>query len=60
MFLVSGIVSVVLGIYCLDGDFYEFCLEIIGGDEGDNVSEIYIDIVDVFDYLDVKYFNIWL
>lgn len=49
----------VLGIYCFDGEFYEFCLEIIGGDEGDNISDVYIDIVDLVDNFSVKYFNIW-
>lgn len=57
---VSGTVPVAPGIYCSDGDSYESCLETIGGDEGDNASEIYTDTVDAFDHSDVKYLNTWL
>lgn len=57
---VRGTVPVAPGIYCSDGDSYESCLETIGGDEGDNASEIYTDTVDAFDHSDVKYLNTWL
>ena len=57
---VSGTVPEAPGIYCSDGDSYESCLETIGGDEGDNASEIYTDTVDALDHSGVKYLNTWL
>ena len=57
---VSGTILEAPGIYCSDGESYESCLETIGGDEGDNASDVFTDTVDALDNSNVKYLNTWL
>lgn len=57
---VSSSIMEAPGIYCSDGESYESCLETIGGDEGDNISDVFTDTVDSVDNSSVKYLNTWL